>query len=566
MFKAFIFLSFLCVFSFSYLGQKPENQRYHPPLDIPLVLAANFGELRPNHFHMGVDFKTNGVEGLKLYSIEEGFVSRIKISPYGYGKAVYIDHPNGITSVYAHCSSLVGRLDSLTKFTQKKEENFEVDIYFTPADLPVKRGEVIALSGNTGGSTAPHLHFELRETRTEMGLNPLVYGFQVADTKAPEIKAVKVYALTDDGYQIPNKSFIKTVTKGKFGYYIGGDLLQVPADYCSNHGGIGFAFEVVDYFDGAPNVCGLYASSLRVGKDTMFQQRINHISFENSRYVNNHKDYKEYTVAKRKFHKSYRTKHNPLEIYPTKNSGVLKIAPKDSFLLSFMAIDTKNNSAELKFTLKVSDGPINSTENIFPSWKYFHPDSTYSIKNAQVEFYLAHHTFYEPTLKNLSLKGTISLGDPSQAIQYPLTVKMPLKIGSVNLSTYYISVTTNGGKVRPLQTTVEGNWLSAKSSYLGVFQIKRDTIAPSIAPLNFTGNEPEILKTRLSWKVKENETELVDYDLFINGKWVVLEYESKGDYLFFDRPKGLIGTAKLELRVIDSCGNKRFWVKDVVFK
>lgn len=565
MFKFSILLSFLLVISTFSFGQNPQNQNYHPPLDIPLVLAANFGELRPNHFHMGVDFKTNGIEGLKLYAIEEGFVSRIKISPYGYGKAVYIDHPNGITSVYAHCSSLVGRLDSLTKFTQKKEENFEVDIYFASTDLPVKRGEVIALSGNTGGSTAPHLHFELRETKTEIGLNPLVYGFQIADTKAPEIKGIKVYAITDDGYQIPNKSFVKTVTKGKFGYYLGGDLLQVPADYCFKNGGIGFAFEVVDYFDGAPNVCGLYASSLKVGKDTLFQQRINQISFENSRYVNNHKDFKEYVVAKRKFHKSYRTKHNPLEIYPTKNLGILKISPKDSFPISFKAIDTKNNSAELKFTLKVSDGPINTSENIFPRWKYFHPDSTYTIKSEEVEFFVAHHTFYEPTLKNLSIKGIISLGDPSQPIQYPLTVKLPIKNASPNLSSYYISVTTSGGKIRPLQTTIEGSWLSAKSSYLGTFQIKRDTIAPSLSPLNFTGVEAIITKKRLTWKVNESQTELVDYDLFIDGKWHILEYESKGDYLFFDRPPALIGKHKLEIRVIDSCGNKRFWVKEIVF-
>jgi murein DD-endopeptidase MepM/ murein hydrolase activator NlpD len=565
MFKSLFFLSFF-VYSFTIVGQKNDQQNYHPPLDIPLVLAANFGELRPNHFHMGVDFKTNGAEGLKLYAIEEGFVSRIKISPYGYGKAVYIDHPNGITSVYAHCSSLIGRLDSLTKLTQTKEENFEVDIYFTPKDLPVKRGEVIALSGNTGGSTAPHLHFELRDTKTEMGLNPLVYGFQVADTKAPEIKGLKVYAVTNDGYQIPNKSFTKTVTKGKFGFYIGGDLLQVPSDYCSVHGGIGFAFEVVDYFDGAPNVCGLYSSSIRVGKDTLFQQRINQISFENSRYVNNHKDFKEYSLAKRKFHKSFRTKHNPLEIYPTRNLGVLHISPRDSFPIAFKALDTKNNTAELKFTLKVSEGPMNTSQTIFPSWKYFHPDSSYHIKSEQVEFYIAHHTFYEPTLKNLSTKGTISLGDASQPIQFPISVKLPIKKGLTNLSTYYIAVTTAGGKVRPLKTSFEGNWISAKSSHLGTFQIKRDTIAPSLIPLNFTGNEAEITKTRLTWKVKENQTELIDYDLFIDGKWQVLEYESKGDYVFFDRPKGMLGKHKLELIVVDSCGNKQVWTKELFFK
>jgi hypothetical protein len=143
---------------------------------------------------------------------------------------------------------------------------------------------------------------------------------------------------------------------------------------------------------------------------------------------------------------------------------------------------------------------------------------------------------------------------------------LPIKKGLTNLSTYYIAVTTAGGKVRPLKTSFEGNWISAKSSHLGTFQIKRDTIAPSLIPLNFTGNEAEISKTRLTWKVKENQTELIDYDLFIDGKWQVLEYESKGDYVFFDRPKGMLGKHRLELIVVDSCGNKQVWTKEIFFK
>ncbi|MDG1659255.1 MAG: M23 family metallopeptidase [Crocinitomicaceae bacterium] len=209
-----IFFSLSLTFSF---GQSIPAEGYHAPLGIPLILSSNFGELRPNHFHMGIDFKTNNRIGYNLYSIEEGIVSRIKVSPYGYGKVVYIDHPNGITSVYAHCSEFKGLVDSIVRATQEKEQNYAVEIFPKPNEIKLKRGEVFALSGNTGSSTAPHVHFEIRETKTEAALNPLVFGFDIADSKKPEIRGLKIYGLTKDGYQHPGKSVVRSVKKGTYG-------------------------------------------------------------------------------------------------------------------------------------------------------------------------------------------------------------------------------------------------------------------------------------------------------------------------------------------------------------
>lgn len=565
MIKRILHCILVLIIPFSCILQDNLQTNYHAPLNIPLILAANFGELRPNHFHMGVDFKTNGVEGLSLYSIESGYISRIKISPYGYGKVIYIDHPNGITSVYAHCSKFLGKLDSIVKATQEKEQNFEIEIFFTAIDLPVKRGEIIALSGNSGSSTAPHLHFELRNTKTEEALNPLKYGFNISDHKAPEIKAVKVYSLTNEGYQIPGKSKIVNVTKGKYGYYIGGDLLQIPADFCLEHGGIGFAFDVVDYLDGAANVCGLYGNILKNGNDTVFCQAIDKISFDHSRYVNSHKDYHEYDQSKRKFHKSFKTQHNPLTIYLSNKLGVLNVKPGDSLSINYSAYDVKGNRTELKFKVRVLPGKMNATTTIFPSWKYFYPDSIYHFQNEQIEFTADKHTFYEPTVKNLSLTTPYSFGDPKQPIQYPVHVKMKLPVSSIDRSKYYISVISSASKSSVLTSTIEADFIVAESKFLGIFKINIDTIAPSLSPLNFQAVDSICKKLRLSWKVLENQTELVDYDLFIDGKWYVLEYESKGDYLFFDRPKELIGRHKMELIVKDSCGNVKVWVKEMGF-
>lgn len=565
MLRLLFLLIIICLLPFSCFLQNKVRPNYHSPLGIPLILAANFGELRPNHFHMGVDFKTNGIEGLPLYSIEEGYVSRVKVSPYGYGKVVYINHPDGVTSVYAHCSSFKGKLDSLVKSIQEIEQNFEVDIYLRPSDLRVKKGENFALAGNTGSSTAPHLHFELRDTKTEDALNPLMYGFTIADHKAPEVKGLKIYALNEKGYQIPGKSKIVNVSKSKSGYRINGDKVEISSDYCSEHGGVGFSFDVVDYYDGALNVCGLYGSTLKSNKDTVFCQQIDQVSFDHSRYVNSHKDYHEYNQSKRKFHKSFRSAHNPLSIYPIENLGIIPVKPGDSLSMHYSVFDIKENRSSLDFNLKVQKGEINRSSSFFSSQKYFLPDSAYFFQNDQVEFKTVKHTFYEPVLKNLSLKGTFTFGDPKQPIQEPVSVKIKLPNEILNPSKNYISVITSGGRTHALSSTIEGGWIHAKSMYLGTFRIKTDTIAPTLSTLNFSGSEIPSNKTKLSWKVNEGQTDLVDYDLFIDGKWVVLEYESKGDFLFFNKPYTLKGKHELLLKVKDSCGNTRIWSKELIF-
>lgn len=190
---------FYFLFSISLVAQNNFPKDYFgSPLDIPMQLSGNFGELRPNHFHAGFDFKTQQKEGLKVFAVAEGYVSRIKISTFGNGKTIYITHPNGYTSVYAHLQKAVGSIQDFITKTHYKEQAFEIEMYLKPGEIPIQKGEWIALSGNSGASEGPHLHFEIRDTKTEFIINPMLFGYDslINDTKKPIVYALYVYPLS----------------------------------------------------------------------------------------------------------------------------------------------------------------------------------------------------------------------------------------------------------------------------------------------------------------------------------------------------------------------------------
>src|SRR5690554_4593695 len=255
--KPLAFLFLVICWNLQLQAQTIDYSKYnlHSPLDVPLVLAANFGELRSNHFHTGIDLKTDRRTGYNILSVEDGYVSRIKVSPWGYGHVVYIDHYNGLTTVYAHLDKYVGELKDLVIEQQRKAEGFTIDYYPAKDSLKVKKGQIIAKSGNTGGSSAPHLHFELRETITEHPLNPLLFNFDIADSQAPTIRGVKVYALTEQGYRVPNKAKHYQVWGSNGQYNISGNKVDIDASFTSEKGGVGFAFDVIDKLDAANNIC-----------------------------------------------------------------------------------------------------------------------------------------------------------------------------------------------------------------------------------------------------------------------------------------------------------------------
>lgn len=533
-----------------------EYPAYHPPLKIPLILAANFGELRPNHFHMGVDFKTQGKEGFELHAVDDGYVSRVKVSTYGYGKVVYVDHPNGKTSVYAHCSKFAGKLDSIVRNEQYRTQKFEVELFPAAGEIPLKKGEVFAFSGNTGGSTAPHLHFEIRDTKTEHAQNPLVYAFDLPDRRAPELRKVKVFAVNEQGYLVPGKSQEQVITITKTGYIITGDTVKIPASFCSSFGGVGLAFDIIDRLDGAENQCGLYGTYLIVDGDTVFGQRTDEISFENSRYVNSHRDL---SAMGSQYHKSFRNVSNPLEIYLGDQLGVIPILPGQSKQVQLTAYDPKGNTSKLLFVLQALPGEFAANYNP-ASEKYWYPEEPFSRAYKTWEVKADSFSVYEPYA--IAESAGPHICDVSTNLQKRVTVRMKLDNPKTDVNKYYIAVTTKKGGKKALSTSYKDGWLEAKTNNAGSFSIQIDEIPPVIKPVTTSIN---VTGRQMRFTVTDVHSGIETYQLYINGAWRLLEYEYKGDYVFFDVPEGLVGENEVKLVVGDACGNVVEWSKVLNF-
>jgi hypothetical protein len=538
------------------------DSQYHPPLGIPLQLSAIFGDIRPNHFHMGLDFKTNQKEGIPIHTISDGYLSRIRISPIGYGRVLYVDHPNGITSVYAHCSAFSDEISSFLKPFQVKAFSNSIDLKLEKGDFPVKKGQLIAFSGNSGSSTGPHLHFEMRDTKTEHALNPLIHGFNYADSVAPVIQAIKVYAVDEKGYKVPGKSLTFNVYKTATGYTIPGNKIYLPKDFVPDYGQLAFAVSGSDQI-GTLGTFGLYENLCLINKDTLFHSIYNRISFEDSRYVNSHQDLDEYKKSKMRFHKLFKTAHNPLHIYQFEQIGSIEIKPKDSLNVEIFLKDVSKNASKLSFSVVApKELPLKSVR-FYSTKTHFIPDSGYRFSGQQLEVEIEPFTFYEP-VKKFGVMETYRFGNGETTIQKSFKVKMiPLK--NFPLEKQYIKVISNG-KSTSLVTKNENQRLIAESKVFGLYAVKIDSIAPKITPSNFKETDSIIHSKNLIWNVIDGQTDIFDYNILVNGEWQPLEYDLKSNRLIFIQKDLEMKLATVEVLVSDNCGNIGSWKKKLYFE
>ena len=322
--------------------------QYATPLRIPMYLSANFTEFRANHFHSGLDIKTAGRTDLPVYSVEEGFVSRIFVSPSGYGNALYIDHPDGKTSVYGHLNRFASAIQKYVQQKQYEQESYKIDIQVPRGLFSVKKGELVAYSGNRGSSGGPHLHFELRDTRTENLINPLqFFKKEIKDTKAPEMQAIMVYPIIGSGIVDEASSPLRIgIAKGRNG-------IPLPFKREVNvWGKIALGLKAVDRMDGVYNSYGVTYVKLEEDGKEIFSYTNNSYSFQVGRMYNSVIDYRTFRERNEFFLQSFVEPGNTFPFYKTVNDGYIQIDEERDYHFRYLLEDLYGNKSEYSFVLK----------------------------------------------------------------------------------------------------------------------------------------------------------------------------------------------------------------------
>jgi murein DD-endopeptidase MepM/ murein hydrolase activator NlpD len=527
------------------------------PLDIPLFLSGNFGELRNNHFHSGLDFKTQGVTGIPVKSVKDGYISRISVSPYGYGNALYIDHPDGTTSVYGHLERFVPNIESLVRDSQYQKGTFAVNLYFPPGKLPVKKGERIAWSGNTGSSGGPHLHFEFRETDSEKIIDPLPYfKDKILDTRPPEIRGIMLFPQQGKGI-VNGKTENQPVAliKDKTGR-------QSIAQTITAWGAIGVGIKAYDRMNGVANIYGVNEIILNVEGKEVYHSVMNRFSFEDTRYLNTFIDWKEWTENKSFYMKSFTDPGNRLGINQALSDGIIHINEEKTYHLEYIVKDVYGNKASLKFSIMGNKTtiPHNRQGDTYFS---FNCDNAFAgkgidLKIPQKNLYTDIYLKIDTSAGHSSFAPLYSIGD-----RIPLHSYCPLTLDITGDTYPYKS---KYGVVQMIKNSK--NWLGGKyekgkmtvsTRELGKFSIEIDTVPPVIIPLN---KQKWKINRRITFKIDDNLSGIAYYRGTLNENFILFEYDAKNRSLYYvydsKRTKEVETSQGTSLRLVvtDKAGNQ----------
>jgi hypothetical protein len=524
--KAFNILIVLLLSLNSVFAQAPKKYDFVDPLKIPMILSGTFAELRTNHFHTGLDIKTKGTTGLPVIAIDNGYVSRISISPFGYGKALYIDHPNGYTSVYAHLDHFCDEIEKLVKKKQYEKKRYSITIYPKKNELKIIKGSVIAKTGNTGSSAGPHLHFEIRDTKTAKPQNPFNFGFNIKDHKKPTINDAYIYNFDKPSGKILSLNKIEHTSEKKDTIFSSAGWTALGID----------AFDRLDY---ANNKNGTYSTKLKINDNLYFEFKMNSLDFSEQRYINSFIDYAYYKENKRRIQKLFLDPGNKLSLYDFKlNKGYFLIEKNKFYNIEIIVEDYKGNKTTNKYVIKGISPFYNiATDNNAIVLDYSQ-DNFFETKNFKIK--IPKGSLYNNANFTFSKEDSIFfIGDRDIPLQKScnISLKIENKIDSISDKMIIVMIGDRnnliyaGGKI-------EGDFISTKTRNFGEYTISYDTIAPTIKPINFRNEKWLSKQSTLKVKISDNLSGIKSYKGYIDGEWIRMEYDAKNHlltYKFSDR-------------------------------
>ena len=552
--RVFLFFTFILFFTFQTNAQTEYPQdTFRSPMDIPLILAGTFGELRSNHFHSGIDIKTQQRVGLPIYGIGDGTITRIKVSLWGYGKVIYIAHPNGYTSVYGHLQKFSPKIESYIKKLQYQKKSYEVEVFPDYGDLKIEKGELIAYSGNTGSSGGPHLHFEIRSSATEKPTNPLLYGYKVDDTTNPTLLKLFGYPLSKNALVNKSNERIQlNFKKQKDGSFL--------ADKVTAIGTIGFGFIGFDRQDMAANKNGIFSLEQIVNGKVYTEFNFEKFSFSETRYINTLIDYEYYSKYRQRIQKCFKTPSNRLSIYNIiKNNGKISVAEGLSYNVEIRLKDLQGNETKLIIPIEGKKEQLQKIKKTIITDHYVLAKKPNHFSAGPAKIYFPSNTFYEDFYMNLQhTNDTITFHNSSVPAHRSFTITFDAsKYSKEEQKKLFIARLDTKLRPRHVTTFKRGNTFTTRTKYLGTYTIAKDTVAPKISPKNFKAKQWLNNYKYLSLKITDDFSGINTYSATINGEWVLMEYESKKNTITYNFEDKVLKEQKCNLKVVvtDNVGN-----------
>ena len=525
------------------------------PLDIPLIMAGNFGELRENHFHTGLDFKTEGREGLPVLAAHDGVIARVKVSPYGYGRALYLSGPTGITTVYAHLQRFAPSVEQWIRDRQYQRQRFAIDEAPKGA-FSFRQGDTLGWSGNSGGSSGPHLHFEVRETATQRPVNPLFWGFDVPDSVAPELTGL--WVLPTRGGRVNGSSRPQLVSPVSRTMRIEGEAR--------------FGVEALDRLDGARNRCGIYRAELWVNNERLHAWELDTLDFSVNRDMNALAYYEAWERTGDQTYRMHRLPGSRLPIHDagTATAGVVR---QDTVAVRIQVWDVHGNTRSNEWIVEWSAA---KEEGQQPAYAY---DRDHTVVQDGVSVRIPRNTFYEDfdfPLEPLGDTGRWIIGSRGLPAAKSLVVTLPsTEPESLRKSTLVTRIDRSGD----IDGTVTGEWTATGSfefntNTCGSYELAVDTIAPLIRPhrRHRTPSAGELVVRNfgeLRFSLADNLAGIQSWEASLDGEWILFRWDPKRERIWYelaDEMHAMNRTQLLEIRARDEVGNEAIWSGTVRFE
>jgi hypothetical protein len=522
------------------------------PVDHKVILTGNFMELRSNHFHSGIDIKsTRGVAGDVIRTVHDGYISRIRITSGSYGNALYIDHPNGYTSVYAHLDEFIPEISSYLEDIQYTVESFEVDIYLPDSLLSVVQGQEIGRMGNTGRSFGPHLHFEIRKSDSETPVNPELYGFGPQDSKPPVLEALYIYDI-DDNDRV-GASNVKYFNPKKLGYELHLPEVSVTSSK------VGLGLQMYDSMNGGNNKNGIYSYEMYVDDNLKYIWKADAFSFDDNRKINAFMDYGRFKKYSQKIYLLYQQKCSDFGVASSPSNGMIEMQEGDKKAIKIKVIDIRGNEVQTEFQLtKNTSETVTDTEPILSCEEAVKKSS--GVFDVQFD----KGAFFSP--QNLNIQSSkqealnqnchaITIGDRSIPVTKWYTISSEMPIGYSDQWT--IITKDDKGQYYDFGADTTGGKLYSEVDQLGEFFIYKDMSPPKLEVINLQSSKTSPWKVRIKDNlIPDGRLDDLSYRATINGQWIRMRYDLKNDVLIFDDFERLgPGPYSFLLVVTDNCGN-----------